>query len=165
MTPYWGSFADISYVRPRDPDAIATFLRPFVEGADAILVPGWPLRNADHRYVAAHAVQYFSHIPTAFYVEAPYATHPVPLVKGLIRGRTDPFIRHLVGSELMWRAASLEASDVAAKRAGLAAYPGEMRSLGYKMVVARLVEALQRSEGLATRRGVALPAVLSPVGA
>jgi LmbE family N-acetylglucosaminyl deacetylase len=72
--PYWLSFRGGGYTPDKDADAIFAAVAEKISGADAVLVPGFPLRNDDHAWLAG----LFSERPPrstrlGCYVEQPYA--------------------------------------------------------------------------------------------
>lgn len=50
--PHWLPFRGGGYTPDKDEDAITAAIAEQVAGADALLVPGFPLRNPDHRWLA-----------------------------------------------------------------------------------------------------------------
>jgi LmbE family N-acetylglucosaminyl deacetylase len=72
--PNWLPFRGGGYAPDKDADAISAAILGSVSGADAVLVPGFPLRNDDHAWLAG----LFSERPPPSmrlgrYVEQPYA--------------------------------------------------------------------------------------------
>lgn len=50
--PHWLTFRGSGYTPHKDADAISAAIARKVSGADAVLVPGFPLRNEDHAWLA-----------------------------------------------------------------------------------------------------------------
>jgi LmbE family N-acetylglucosaminyl deacetylase len=74
-TPVWLPFPDATYgARPSD-DVVWAEVEHAVGTADVVLVPGYPLALADHRFVAELAVARRSRLDgrLGFYAEQPYA--------------------------------------------------------------------------------------------
>jgi LmbE family N-acetylglucosaminyl deacetylase len=74
-TPVWLPFPDETYgARPSD-DAVWTEVERAIGSADVVLVPGYPLALADHRFVADLAVARHDRLDArlGFYAEQPYA--------------------------------------------------------------------------------------------
>jgi LmbE family N-acetylglucosaminyl deacetylase len=72
--PHWLPFRGGGYTPDKDADAISAAILANVSGADAVVVPGFPLRNDDHAWLAG----LFSERPppstrVGRYVEQPYA--------------------------------------------------------------------------------------------
>jgi LmbE family N-acetylglucosaminyl deacetylase len=72
--PHWLPFRGGGYTPDKDEDAISAAILANVSGADVVLVPGFPLRNDDHAWLAG----LFSERPppstrVGRYVEQPYA--------------------------------------------------------------------------------------------
>lgn len=73
--PVWLEFEDEQYGPERDAGAVWGLLERIVEGAGAVLAPGFPLLHADHAWLARLVRDSFP-LPgrIALYVEQPYAT-------------------------------------------------------------------------------------------
>ncbi len=72
--PHWLPFRGGGYTPDKDADAISAAILANISGADAVLVPGFPLRNDDHAWLAT----LFNERPPPStrlgrYVEQPYA--------------------------------------------------------------------------------------------
>ncbi len=72
--PYWLPFRGGGYTPHKDRDAISAALAEHISGADVVLVPGFPLRNDDHAWLAELLAE---RSPPGFrlgrYAEQPYA--------------------------------------------------------------------------------------------
>ena len=132
-------FADSSYVGARAPDEIWSHLRPAVDSADLVLLPGWPLIHADHLYVMMLVLERIdSGMPIVFYAEQPYASYPTKILKGLVRDRTEAPLRHAYGASVRWRRQRLDRECREAQRRALARYAGELENLGPRAVLAKV---------------------------
>lgn len=158
--PIWGDFQDIAYLSRRDPDKLWDFLAVHVSNADAVLLPGWPLQHADHRYATMLALQRIEDVPIAFYSELPYAANPLNWAKGRVRHHESPFLAHILKEPLDWQTVRLNQSDRAAKSRAVAAYGGEVAALGYRVKLARLFDKLHAGEMLGAVRETGLPRAL-----
>jgi LmbE family N-acetylglucosaminyl deacetylase len=137
------------YAAARDPDAIWNELGPAVASADLTMLPGWPLRHADHRYTTMLVLERLDRdAPIAFYAEQPYAAEPVTLLKGKLRNRTVAPLRHAYGAEIQWRRKRLDAASRAAQQRALAHYAGELQNMGIRGRWGRLVRMLTGGEWL-----------------
>jgi LmbE family N-acetylglucosaminyl deacetylase len=82
--PYWLPFRGGGYTQLKDEEAIYAAIAAHVEGANAVLMPGFPLRNDDHAWLAALIER--RNLPVqrlGRYLEQPYGyvvrkEHPVP---------------------------------------------------------------------------------------
>ncbi len=110
--PYWLPFRGGGYSSQRDADAIFAAVAEKVSGADAVLVPGFPLRNDDHAWLA----RLFGERPPLSarpgrYVEQPYA----------YRVRKE---QPLCGSE--WERSPATLTDRLRKRRAVRAYASQL---------------------------------------
>lgn len=157
----WLPFDDGAYVSKRDPDAIWAAVAPHLEGADAVLLPGWPLTHPDHRFASMLIVQRASAgLPLLFFAEMPYGAHPVAMAKGLIRGRRSALLTHAYGGVLEWRRSPVTKDDFAAKQAAVRCYAGELENLGLDAKFAEVHDRLLRRELLACDIHRVLPQVV-----
>jgi LmbE family N-acetylglucosaminyl deacetylase len=156
------SWTDSGYPGARDPEAIWAELRPLVESADLLLLPGWPLHHADHRYATMLVLDRIDcPVHVAFYAEQPYAAEPLTMLKGRLRNRTVAPLRHAYGDEIVWRRRALDADDRAAQHRAASHYSGELRNLGVRGRWSRIARRLSGGEWLGTGRDSAIPAELS----
>lgn len=146
--PIWLPFDDAAYVAPRDPDAIWSMLAPLLATADAVLVPGWPLHHADHRYATMLVLERLRSVPVGGYSEMPYAASPLTWLKGMVRHRSSPIVGRARGAELVWSAAETSTGDFAAKRRAVECYRGELEALGLEARLAALHDRLHRRESI-----------------
>lgn len=161
--PFWGDFQDIAYVRRRDPQELWAFLEPHIAGAELVLLPGWPLAHADHRYTTSLVLERIGDTPCAFYPELPYAANPVHWLRGFLRNRGAPYLTHILGEPVSWRAIPVGEADRRAKKDGRAAYDGEVASLGYRLGLARLHDRIEQGELLGLPASAQPPSVLGPL--
>lgn len=74
--PVWLPFEDCEQDgADRDDEAVWTALRPLLEGANAVLVPGYPHVHPDHLWLARSALLHAGDAPLGVYVEQPYAAN------------------------------------------------------------------------------------------
>jgi LmbE family N-acetylglucosaminyl deacetylase len=113
--PYWLRFRGGGYTPQKDEDAITDAIAEHVAGADAVLVPGFPLRNPDHAWLADLVEQ---KPPPAFqigrYAEQPYSyavrkEQPLPGVE--------------------WEKTSVSLGDRLRKRRAILAYASQLPML------------------------------------
>lgn len=157
-TTTWLPFPDDGYIAARDPDVIWHALAPHLADADGVLLPGWPLSHADHRYTTLLSLRELDPMmPIGFYAELPYAAQPVQLVKAAIRKRDLAPIRQAYRDEIRWRHRRLAKADRRAKREAQLAYAGELGSLGIRGRWGRKQAALTRGEWIGIGRRVPFP--------
>jgi LmbE family N-acetylglucosaminyl deacetylase len=73
--PVWLPFADEEYGEPVGDDELWAAIEPRLTGADAVLVPGFPLAVGDHQRVSRLVLERLPHSMTVgLYVEQPYAS-------------------------------------------------------------------------------------------
>lgn len=157
-------FADSGYVSARHPDAIWDRLAPALDSADLILLPGWPLGHADHRYATMLVLERVdAAMPIAFYAEQPYASNPVTHLKGIVRNRTVAPLRHAYGSGIRWSRQRLDRQCRDAQRRALRHYTGELKNLGPRAVMASAGRRLS-GEWLGIGDKAPMPAGLQRLG-
>jgi LmbE family N-acetylglucosaminyl deacetylase len=71
--PHWLPFRGEGYTPHKDADEIYSAVAEHVSGADAVLVPGFPLRNDDHAWLAGLFHERPLSARLGRYVEQPYA--------------------------------------------------------------------------------------------
>jgi LmbE family N-acetylglucosaminyl deacetylase len=71
--PHWLSFRGGGYTPQKDADAIFAAVAEKVSGADAVLIPGFPLQNDDHAWLARLLDERPLPARVGRYVEQPYA--------------------------------------------------------------------------------------------
>jgi LmbE family N-acetylglucosaminyl deacetylase len=71
--PHWLPFRGGGYTPHKDADEIYSAVAEHVSGADAVLVPGFPLRNDDHAWLAGLFHERPLSARLGRYVEQPYA--------------------------------------------------------------------------------------------
>lgn len=127
--PHWLPFRGGGYTPHKDIDAIAAAITDRVTGADAVLVPGFPLRNDDHAWLAG----LFDERPPPStrlgrYVEQPYAY--------MVR-KGQP----LSGAE--WEKPRVTLADRLSKRRAVRAYASQLPllSLGSRKLHLLLLQA------------------------
>lgn len=169
-TPLWLSFADEQYADGASDDTIWEALAPTVGDADAVLVPGSPLVNADHMRLAALLVPRLDTSRLVLYAEQPYAANVLigrghswrpfaaaaRIAAGSRLGRR-PSARNVpepvagfVPPKLEWRPVARTRADVAAKMAAIRAYESQWDGLGMQLLTRiRLHELVEGGEYVA----------------
>jgi LmbE family N-acetylglucosaminyl deacetylase len=137
--PFFGG----GYGAPREPEAVREAVAHAAEGADALLVPGFPLTNDDHRWL--HALLTDRRVPCGRLVL--YAEQPYRYV--VRRERPSP------EAPPTWQATEARLVDVRAKRRAILAYRSQLPLLGLsahrhlKLDRMLLHEALHHGEAVA----------------
>lgn len=122
--PVWLSYADEQYTDPNEDPGILADLRRNADGAAAVLLPGAPLLQADHRRATRLALAAGLGARTGFYVEEPYAA-----ARFIRRPGTPDEIRRATG-DLVWAPVRASAHARAAKRAAVRSYASQLPLLG-----------------------------------
>ncbi len=84
-TPVWLRFGSVDYERHGDEAEVREAVTAIVEGADGVLLPGFPLTHPDHLWLTRTLVETpLFHLGLGFYAEQPYTfkhhgTTPLPV--------------------------------------------------------------------------------------
>jgi LmbE family N-acetylglucosaminyl deacetylase len=111
-------FVGGGYGAPREPDEVRQAVARAAEAADALLVPGFPLTNDDHRWL--HTVLLDRRVPCdrlVLYAEQPYRY-------AVRRQRPRPEAPH------SWQPTEARLADMFAKRRAILAYRSQLPLLG-----------------------------------
>lgn len=130
-TPHWLPFDDQAYLAARDPEVVLAALQPYLDGAEAVFLAGWPLSHPDHEWCSQLVLErYVGDAPLIFYAEWPYSRRVLQLVKVLIRGRNLALVGHHLDAPLCWHRPHLTAADRQARHDAISAYALEISRLG-----------------------------------
>jgi len=127
-TPVWLTFQDDQYGAHADETAVYCAIASVAAGADAVLVPGFPLMHSDHALLAELVVR--ESLPssrTALYVEWPYAH------AALAAGSTPivpEALRELVPGETLFAPATAHRRDLVGKWRAVRRYRSQLPLLG-----------------------------------
>ena len=137
--PTWLSFPPGSYGVPRDPDRVLSALAAAVTCAETVFVPGFPLSNEDHAWLAGLFVDQELSVELVRYSEQPYSY-------GIRREGRRP------GSD--WERSRVALADYRRKRQAVREYRSQLPLLGFTRSVNRLLlhELLQGGEALLRSR-------------
>ena len=129
--PHWLAYGDESYGRPTDDDDVWRAIQGAVAGCSLLVVPGFPLRQADHAWLAELVLRRRTELPFAlgFYAEQPYAR------AALARGQ-----KGLAPSRLEFDRVPTAASDRLTKLRAAAQYRSQLRALGMSRLVRTFAE-------------------------
>lgn len=141
--PHWLAYADDSYGRSPDADNVWESIQRLAGGCALLLVPGFPLRHADHAWLSRLIVERRSELssPLGFYAEQPYA-----------RAAFDRGEAVAAPLPLEFARVATSAADRLAKLRAAAQYRSQLRPLGARILVRAFGEEWLRGGEL-----VALP--------
>jgi LmbE family N-acetylglucosaminyl deacetylase len=129
--PHWLAYGDESYGRPATDEEVWRDVREAVAGSALVLIPGFPLRQADHAWLTQLVVQRRTELSPAlgFYAEQPYAR------AAWARGRraTPPL-------PLEFQRVSTAAKDRCAKLWAAAQYRSQLRAIGSSRLISAFAE-------------------------
>jgi LmbE family N-acetylglucosaminyl deacetylase len=144
--PTWLSFPDADYAATRDAETVWSAVAGVVDGAGAVLIPGFPLTNADHAWLARTLLR--RPLPCGqigLYAEQPYRYTERGRSR---RPRTPDFVPQ---PESRWLRPAARMRDRSAKRRAILAYRSQMPLLTFSRDGWRKLDRMLRHEGL--RRG------------
>jgi LmbE family N-acetylglucosaminyl deacetylase len=143
VEPRWLAFGDEGYGRPASGDEVWRDIQGAIAGSAVVLVPGFPLRQADHAWLTELVVDRRKELgrTLGFYAEQPYAR--VALARG---DRAAPPL------SLQFQRVSTHARDRFAKLKAAAQYRSQLRALGAGKLISAFAEEWMRGGEL-----VALP--------
>lgn len=140
----WLPYGDETYERGGSDDQIWRGIREAVEGAEVILVPGYPLRHADHRWLAELVVARRAALEGAlwFYADQPYAAGSLLRARaGLPPDSSPPDL------QVSWRRIRTALPDRLAKLRAITHYHSQLRQLGVsKLAAVQMEELFRRGE-------------------
>jgi LmbE family N-acetylglucosaminyl deacetylase len=139
---HWLPYGDETYGRDAADNEIWTEIRAVINGVDLVLVPGFPLRLADHRWLANLVAARRSELdcPIWLYGEQPYAAG------SLLRARAalPPDGAGPPGLPVTWRRIRTSPADRVAKLRAISKYHSQLRRLGLLKLAAVQMEELAR---------------------
>jgi LmbE family N-acetylglucosaminyl deacetylase len=144
--PSWLPFSEADYAGSRDGEAVWRAVAAVVEGAEAVLIPGFPLTNEDHAWLARTLLR--RPLPCGrigLYAEQPYRYTERKRSRRL---RTPDFAAR---PESRWQHPDASAGDRRVKRRAILAYRSQMPLLGFSRDGWRKLDRILRHETL--RRG------------
>ena len=143
-TARWLSFGDEQYERRGNEQEVCSAIAAAVDGADVVLIPGWPLTNSDHAWLSEMLLRTRLRCSRlGLYLEEPYAFYrresgPVTCT---------PTLHSMVGAMPSWHHLSVSRLDRQLKRKAVRAYRSQARQLGLGFLgVLRLLQ-YERARG------------------
>lgn len=131
------TFGDATYGRGAPDDEVWAAIAPHLDGAVAVLAPGWPLGHPDHRWLSDLARARCDRDRLRVYREQPYATH-----------HADP-----CGADEGWTPLRADAADRRRKRRALRLYGSQIPLLGGRRLIRAVARAEDRCGGEALSMG------------
>jgi LmbE family N-acetylglucosaminyl deacetylase len=127
VTPAWLPFGSVDYERHGDEKAVLEAVAPRIEGADLVVLPGYPLTHPDHAWlVEVIASGGILNGRIGLYAEQPYAfreraamPHPV----------ASEWLEDLVGSRIVFERVRTVRRDQLAKLRAVRRYRSQLRLL------------------------------------
>jgi LmbE family N-acetylglucosaminyl deacetylase len=148
--PRWLHFGAEPYERRGSEDDIWSAVTSATRGADAVLIPGFPLTHPDHAFLSELLLRKGLNCPQqALYAEQPYL---------YMRGRQPPgsviveALARLIGAPLVWTPMQAEWRHRRAKLKAVRSYRSQLRHLGLgRLGLHRMLwrEAAQGGEAVA----------------
>jgi LmbE family N-acetylglucosaminyl deacetylase len=148
--PSWLPFSKGAYGKGKDEDAVWSEVSRAVDGADAVLVPGFPLTNPDHEWLSRLLVERPAPCGRlGLYAEQPY--------RHMVR-RERPTLElpaHAPTRSVEWTRTGFGPAEYRLKRRAILAYRSQLPMLGFsqrrhrKLYLMLLHEALRRGEAVA----------------
>ena len=131
-TPRWLNFGAEPYERRGSDDDIWSAVQAATEGADLILVPGYPLLHPDHAYLSELLLRKgLSGRRTVLYTEQPYAyTHNMSPLGSAVA----PAIKPLIGAPISWTRVRTERTHRQVKLKAVRCYKTQLRHLGLRNI-------------------------------
>jgi LmbE family N-acetylglucosaminyl deacetylase len=131
-TPRWLEFGAEPYERRGTDEDISYAVQAATEGADLVLVPGFPLLHPDHAYLSELLLRKgLGGRRTVLYTEQPYAyTHKMSPQGGAVASA----IQAVVGAPIAWTHVRTERAHRQAKLKAIRCYRTQLRRLGLRNI-------------------------------
>lgn len=130
--PRWLDFGAEPYERRGSDDDIGSAVEAATQGADLVLIPGFPLVHPDHSYLSELLLRRgLSGRRTVLYAEQPYAfTHRATPFGSAVAPALEP----LIGAEISWTRIRTERAHRQAKLKAVRCYRTQLRLLGLRNI-------------------------------
>ena len=130
--PVWFPFGSMDYERHGDEAAVVDAVVGAVQGADVVLVPGFPLTHPDHVWlVRALADDRLRSVRLGLYAEQPYTQ------RGGREPRAHEWVEDVLGSRLAFRPSAARVRDRIAKWRAVRQYRSQLPLLGMRRSLRR----------------------------
>jgi LmbE family N-acetylglucosaminyl deacetylase len=148
-TAHWAPFGDEQYDRRGDEEEVGAAVTTAVDGADVVLIPGWPLENSDHAWLSGVLLKKRINCHRlGLYLEQPYAFYRGERGPVTVAASLQPLLRTVPP----WHHLSASRADCQLKRKAVTAYRSQARQLGLRFLgVRRLLqyESMRGGEAIA----------------
>jgi LmbE family N-acetylglucosaminyl deacetylase len=129
-TPVWLPFSDATYERRVEEDELWAAVESAIEGAETVLIPGYPLEHVDHLIVSRLILgRGAGTARLGLYVEQPYAKRRAKR-RAWIRPVAPDQLETVRGRELPWTYLAAEPRDTRAKRRAALSYRSQIPLFG-----------------------------------
>jgi LmbE family N-acetylglucosaminyl deacetylase len=148
--PRWLDFGAEPYERRGSDDDIWTAVQAAIQGADLVLIPGFPLLHPDHSYLSELLLR--KGLPgrcTVLYAEQPYAFAHNKIPFG---SAVAPTLESVIDASISWTRVRTERAHRQAKLKAIRCYRSQLRHLGLRNIgLYRMLwrEAAQGGEAVA----------------
>jgi LmbE family N-acetylglucosaminyl deacetylase len=140
----WLTFGDEQYERRGDEEQIGAAVGDAVAGSDAVLIPGWPLANADHASLTQMMLRRRLDCGRlALYVEQPYSCHHSVAPSEYLAVPLRSTLRNVP----LWHRIPTGVVDERLKHQAVRAYRSQLRQLGLGFLGRRQMLRHERSRG------------------
>jgi LmbE family N-acetylglucosaminyl deacetylase len=148
--PRWLDFGAEPYERRGSEEDIWSAVQASTEGADLVLIPGFPLVHPDHAYLSALLLRRgIAGRRTVLYAEQPYV---FTLGESPFGAAVAPALKPVLGSAISWTHVRTERAHRQAKLKAVRYYRSQLRHLGLRNIgLYRMLwrEAAQGGEAVA----------------
>ena len=142
--PVWLPFSDGQYGHEPNQALVRHAVLEAVAGCESLVLPGFPLENAEHAWVTTMLLAVPPAMRLGLYAEQPYAWRA-----GTSPSVADP-LRPLVSQPVSWRRVRADRAARRSKRRAAGAYRSQLRLLGVAPVWRLMIhEARHGGEALA----------------
>jgi len=130
--PRWLNFGAEPYERRGSDDDIWSAVQAATEGADLVIVPGFPLLHPDHAYLSELLMRKgLAGRRTVLYAEQPYAfTHNMTPIGSAVA----PPLKAVIGAAISWTRVRTERTHRQAKLKAVRCYRTQLRHLGLRNI-------------------------------
>lgn len=140
----WLPFGDEQYDRGGDEGQVGAALTTAVDGADVVLIPGWPLENSDHEWLSEILLRTRAQCGRfGLYVEQPYAFYRRERVPVSVAASLRPLLETIPA----WRPLAVSRIDRQLKRQAITAYRSQSRQLGLRFLGVHRLLLHERTQG------------------
>lgn len=130
--PRWLNFGAEPYERRGSEDDIWSAVEAATQGADLVLIPGFPLIHPDHSYLSELLLRKgLTGRRTVLYAEQPYAYTHDDTPQG---SAVAPVLKPVIGAAISWTRVRTERAHRQAKLKAVRFYKSQLRHLGLRTI-------------------------------